>query len=102
MPYYDLFAAAGPLPAPVILGEQPYIHPQTLIVRSEIGAWTEIGANSSLVESTFGDYSYTAGDNQIIYTDVGKFVSIASHVRINPGNHPMERVTQHHMTYRRK
>jgi phosphonate metabolism protein (transferase hexapeptide repeat family) len=22
-------------------------------------------------------------------------------VRINPGNHPMDRVTQHHMTYRR-
>ena len=32
---------------------------------------------------------------------IGKFCSIASHVRINPGNHPMQRVTQHHMTYRR-
>jgi phosphonate metabolism protein (transferase hexapeptide repeat family) len=37
-----------------------------------------------------------------LYTEVGKFCSIASHVRINPGNHPMERVTQHHMTYRRR
>jgi phosphonate metabolism protein (transferase hexapeptide repeat family) len=38
----------------------------------------------------------------IIYADVGKYCSIASHVRINPGNHPMWRVTQHHMTYRRR
>lgn len=38
----------------------------------------------------------------IIYTEVGKFCSIASHVRINPGNHPMTRVSQHHFTYRRK
>jgi phosphonate metabolism protein (transferase hexapeptide repeat family) len=54
-----------------------------------------------MAESSFGDYSYCAGDNQIIYTTIGRFCSIASHVRINPGNHPMERATQHHMTYRR-
>lgn len=53
-------------------------------------------------DTQFGDYSYTAGDADIIYSDIGKFCSIASHVRINPGNHPMWRVTQHHMTYRRK
>lgn len=84
------------------LGEQPTIHPSCTIRDSEIGAWTELMANTSLVESTFGDYSYTAGDVDIIYSDIGKFCSIASHVRINPGNHAMWRVTQHHMTYRRK
>jgi phosphonate metabolism protein (transferase hexapeptide repeat family) len=36
----------------------------------------------------------------IHYTEMGKFCSIASHVCINPGNHPMWRVTQHHLTYR--
>ncbi len=84
------------------LGEQPYIHPDTLLVDCSVGAWTEIGAHSLLMESTISDYSYTAGYNDIIYTDMGKFCSIAAHVRINPGNHPMQRVTQHHMTYRRK
>ena len=54
-----------------------------------------------IIESTFDAYSYAAGNVQIVYTDVGKFCSIASHVRINPGNHPMQRVTQHHATYRR-
>jgi hypothetical protein len=53
-------------------------------------------------ESVIGDYTYTAGDVDIIYADVGRFCSIASHVRINPGNHPMGRVTQHHLTYRRR
>lgn len=83
------------------LGEEPYIHESARVRDSIIGPWTSIGPGSSISESTFGDYSYTAGDVSIIYSDVGKFCSIASHVRINPGNHPMHRVTQHHLTYRR-
>lgn len=84
-----------------MLSEQPLIDPTARVTLSEIGAWTWIGPGTSITESTFGDYSYTAGDVQIIYSEVGKFSSIASHARLNPGNHPMERVTQHHMTYRR-
>jgi hypothetical protein len=84
------------------LSEQPLIHPSCIIRNSLVGAWTELMERTSLVESSFGDYSYTAGDVDIIYTDVGRFCSIASHVRINPGNHAMWRVTQHHMTYRRR
>lgn len=84
-----------------MLGETPYFHPSAFIVDSHIGSWTEIGANTVIAESVIGDYTYTAGDNSIIYAEIGKFCSIASHVRINPGNHPMGRVTQHHMTYRR-
>jgi phosphonate metabolism protein (transferase hexapeptide repeat family) len=83
------------------LGEVPSIHPTCRIRNSRIGAWTALGAHTSLVESSFGDYSYTAGDVQIIYSEVGKYCSIANSVRINPGNHPQWRVTQHHMTYRR-
>lgn len=84
------------------LGEKPYLHDGVFVRDSHIGAWTELGRATWLVESTFGDYSYTAGDAQIIYSDIGKFCSIASHVRINPGNHPMWRVTQSHVTYRRR
>lgn len=84
------------------LGEEPLIAPSARIFKSQVGSWTDIGPNSLIVESIFDDYSYTAGDVDMIYTELGKFASIASHVRINPGNHPMERVTQHHMTYRRK
>ncbi|MBL8116325.1 MAG: acetyltransferase [Anaerolineae bacterium] len=84
-----------------VLGTQPLFHEGVFIKDCHIGEWTEVGANSWLVESTLDNYSYTAGDNQIIYSRIGKFSNIASHVRINPGNHPMERVTLHHITYRR-
>ena len=69
--------------------------------KSEIGGWTDIGAHCSISESTFGDYSYLAGHVSMVWTDVGKFASIAAQTRINPGNHPTWRVTQHHSTYRR-
>ena len=99
---YAPAAAQGEDYQPAQLGEQPCIHPTARIYDSYVGAWTDIGPNSLLAEATFGDYSYTAGDVSMIYTEIGKFCSIASHVRINPGNHPMGRVTQHHITYRRK
>src|ERR1700722_5715259 len=88
-------------PAGGALGERPYNHPSCRIRNSRIGAWTALGEHTFLVESSFGDYSYTAGNVQIIYAEVGKYCSIANSVRINPGNHPQWRVTQHHMTYRR-
>ncbi len=78
------------------------IDPSATVRCSQIGQWAHIGPRCSITESVLGDYTYTAGDVDIIYTDVGRFCSIASHVRINPGNHPMWRVTQHHMTYRRR
>jgi phosphonate metabolism protein (transferase hexapeptide repeat family) len=82
------------------LGVEPSIHPSAKVENSFIGEWTEIGPNTKIEESSFGDYSYTSGDSEIIYSSIGKFCSIASHVRINPVNHPMWRVTQHHLTYR--
>lgn len=84
-----------------VLGQAPFVDPSSRVHESQLGAWTWIGPNCSISESTVGDYSYAAGDVSIIYSDVGKFCSIASHARLNPGNHPMDRVTQHHMTYRR-
>jgi phosphonate metabolism protein (transferase hexapeptide repeat family) len=39
-------------------------------------------------------------DADIIYATVGRFCSIAAHTRINPGNHPLERVALNHFTYR--
>ena len=81
----------------------PQIHPSASVRDSVIGSYTDIGANWTVIESRLGDYSYLAGsDGTVIYTEIGKFCSIASHAVINPGDHPMERVTQHHCTYRRR
>jgi len=85
------------------LGEKPCVHETATVIKSRLGAWTEIGPFAEIVESVIGDYSYVAGVHaSITYADVGKFCSIASSVRINPVNHPMDRITQHHCTYRRR
>jgi len=88
---------------PAEAASAPQIHPSAIVQDSVIGTYTDIGANWTVIESRLGDYSYLAGsDGTVIYTEIGKFCSIASHAVINPGDHPMERVTQHHCTYRRR
>ena len=42
------------------LGPEPCIHPTATVLDSQIGAWTEIGAFTTLLETTFEDYSYVA------------------------------------------
>jgi len=83
------------------LSEVPFLHAGARVIRSRIGSWTEIGSNTLIVESTIGDYTYDDGDVSIACSQVGRYCSIANRVRINPGNHPRDRVTQHHLTYRR-
>jgi phosphonate metabolism protein (transferase hexapeptide repeat family) len=83
-----------------MLSKDPTIHPTATVIDSNLGAWTEVGARTKVVETTMGDYAYVVHDSDIIYTEMGKFCSIASHVRINPGNHPLERAALHHFTYR--
>jgi phosphonate metabolism protein (transferase hexapeptide repeat family) len=82
------------------LGLKPLIDPTATVKDATVGRYCEIGAGSSLVASTFGDYSYMASHSDIINSTIGKFCSIAAMTRINPGNHPMERASQSHFTYR--
>lgn len=93
--------AGAPHPAGTVLSEEPNVHPTARIKDAVLGKWTQIGPNASIAESTIGDYTYLVDSTSAIYAEIGKFCSIASHTRINPGNHPMHRATQHHMTYRR-
>lgn len=80
----------------------PTVHPTATVKNSHLGPWTEIGAHAHIEESEIDDYSYIADAwSSVIYSTIGKFCSIASHVRINPGNHPMDRPSQHHFSYRR-
>jgi phosphonate metabolism protein (transferase hexapeptide repeat family) len=53
-----------------------------------------------MLEVVLSDYSYVVNDSDIAYARIGKFCSIAAMTRINPGNHPMHRVSQSHFTYR--
>jgi len=82
------------------LSPQPTVHPTALVRDSQLGSWTQIADGAQVLESRLGDYSYVMEHAQIIYTVIGKFCSIASYVRLNPGNHPLERPSSHHFTYR--
>ncbi len=82
------------------LGLEPSIDPTARVRDCTLGRYTEVGARTILLETVLGDYSYIVHDGEVAYTSVGKFCSIASHVRINPGNHPMHRASQAHFSYR--
>lgn len=82
------------------LSKSPTVHPTAYVEKSLLGAWTEVGEKCQIVKSTLGDYSYIGEWGNMMYTTVGKFCSIAAFVRLNPGNHPIERPTSHHFTYR--
>jgi phosphonate metabolism protein (transferase hexapeptide repeat family) len=82
------------------LGARPLIHETAVVRQSTFGKFCKIGARTTVIESTFGDYSYAVNDAEIVYTTIGKFTSIGPLVGLNPGNHPMERASQSHFTYR--
>ncbi len=62
----------------------PRIDPTAAIRDVELGDWTAVGARTLIQETLFGDYSYVSNDCDVIYSQIGKFCSIASHVRITP------------------
>jgi phosphonate metabolism protein (transferase hexapeptide repeat family) len=82
------------------VSEEPTIAPTAVVRDSSLGKWTALGAYTALEESVLDDYSYIDRYSSLIYTEVGKFSSIAAMVRINPGFHPLERPALHHFTYR--
>jgi len=82
------------------LSEQPLIHPTAVVSDCSLGRYTEIDERCQIAECAMGDYSYAMRDSEIWAATIGKFVNIASHVRINATNHPTWRATQHHFTYR--
>ena len=80
--------------------EAPWMHETALIKGSRMGAWTMVGERCEVMGSDLLDYSYLVRDVEVFNAEVGKFANVASHVRINPTNHPMWRATLHHFTYR--
>ncbi|MEL6964949.1 MAG: DapH/DapD/GlmU-related protein [Pseudomonadota bacterium] len=97
--YIDQHAPENTPPQPP-LSETPSIHPWADIRKSALGPWTAVGPRTDVRETSMGAYSYVVNDSDIIYSEIGKFCSIAAHVRINPGNHPTWRASQHHFQYR--
>ena len=82
------------------LSTTPLVHPSAEVRDCRLGAYCEVGARTQLLEVELGDYSYIVNDSDAAYATIGKFCSIAAMTRINPGNHPMERASQSHFSYR--
>ena len=92
--------ASDPAAAGKRLGDTPSVHRTASVRATTFGRWCEIGARTKVAESSFGDYSYVVNDSDIIHSTIGKFCSIAAHTRLNPGNHPLDRVMLSHVGYR--
>jgi len=93
--------AAYNLPAAVRLGEAPSLAATAIVRDCRFGRYTQVGEQSRLDDCLLDDYSYLQHYCDLASADIGKFANIASMVRINPGFHPVEWPTLHHLTYRR-
>ncbi len=82
------------------LSPTPHVAADANLHEANLGRWTEVGERCILNNVTIGDFSYIQNDSDLMFASIGKFTSIASHVRINPSNHPWWRPTLHHFTYR--
>ena len=79
---------------------QPRIHPTAELKSCRLGSYVSIGERVVLREVTVGDFSYFERHGEAIYASIGKFCSVAANSRINALEHPIERITQHKVSYR--
>ena len=79
---------------------QPRIHSTAQLKGCRLGQYVSVAERVVLREVEVGDYSYFERHAEAIYTTIGKFCSIAANTRINALEHPVERVTQHKISYR--
>ncbi|AGB45806.1 phosphonate metabolim protein, transferase hexapeptide repeat family [Mesorhizobium australicum WSM2073] len=79
---------------------EPRIHPTAEMKGCKLGRYAAIGERVVLREVIVGDFSYFERHAEAIYTMIGKFCSIAANSRINALEHPIERLTQHKVSYR--
>ena len=82
------------------LGSEPFFHPNVIAKDSTFGQFVEIGEGTRVLETSFGDYSYTDRYADVAYAKIGKFANIAAFSRINPSEHPHTRASMHHFMYR--
>ncbi|RWL86544.1 MAG: antibiotic acetyltransferase [Mesorhizobium sp.] len=84
----------------VLKDPEPRIHPTAELKACKLGRYASIGERVILREVSVGDFSYFERHCEAIYTTIGKFCSIAANSRINALEHPIERLTQHKVSYR--
>jgi phosphonate metabolism protein (transferase hexapeptide repeat family) len=78
----------------------PRVHATAQLRDCVLGRFTDVAERVVMAECELGDYSYVERGAEAIYTTIGKFCAIASNSRLNALNHPIDRVTQHKISYR--
>jgi phosphonate metabolism protein (transferase hexapeptide repeat family) len=84
----------------VLKDSEPRIHPTAELKGCKLGRYASIGERVVLRDVTVGDFSYFERHSEAIYATIGRFCSIAANSRINALEHPIERLTQHKVSYR--
>ena len=85
-----------------VLRKEPLVNENCKLVNTKLGQFTEVGIFNFFENVKLDDYSYTGQFCFVQNAEIGKFANIATMVRIGPTDHPMERPTLHHFTYRRE
>lgn len=78
----------------------PFVHGSANLRNAKLGRFSEIKERVQFWDAELGDYSYIERQSEVIYSVIGRFCAIASDVRLNALSHPIERVSQHKITYR--
>ncbi len=78
----------------------PRVHSSSRLRETMLGQFTDVAERVILAECEVGDYTYIERQVEAIYTTIGKFCAVAANARLNALNHPMERISQHKITYR--
>ena len=79
----------------------PIIKDNCVLTNVELKEYTEVGHNNRFENVYLGQFSYTGEYCILQNVKVLNFSNIAAMVRIGATDHPLERVTLHHFTYRR-
>ncbi len=79
---------------------QPRIHPTAELKGCRLEPYVAIGERVVLREVAVGAFTYFERHAEAIYATLGKFCSVAANARINALEHPIERITQHKVSYR--
>lgn len=82
------------------LTEDGHVHHTAIISNVVLGKWCEIGPFSILENTEIDDYSYCGSNCIFQNTKIKKFSNIAANVRIGATDHPIDRPSLHHFTYR--
>jgi len=78
----------------------PQVHGSANLRDATLGRFTEVKERVQIWHAELGDYSYVERHAQVIYAKIGKFCAVAANACVNALEHPIDRVSQHKITYR--